>query len=35
MPEEKTSVTDHSARMGEQMINYTATAGTCMIKADD
>ena len=27
-PEEKTSVTHHSARIGGQQINYTATAGT-------
>jgi carboxypeptidase C (cathepsin A) len=34
-PEEKTSVTHHSARIGGEMINYTATAGTYVIKADD
>jgi carboxypeptidase C (cathepsin A) len=34
-PEEKTSVTHHSARIGGQQINYTATAGTYVIKADD
>jgi carboxypeptidase C (cathepsin A) len=34
-PEEKTSVTHHSARIGGQQINYTATAGTYIIKADD
>ncbi|HUJ31507.1 MAG TPA: hypothetical protein VLY23_09525 [Candidatus Acidoferrum sp.] len=34
-PEEKTSVTHHSARIGGQEINYTATAGTYVIKADD
>jgi carboxypeptidase C (cathepsin A) len=33
--EEKTSVTHHSARIGGQQINYTATAGTYIIKADD
>src|ERR1700743_3149479 len=27
-PEEKTSVTHHSAKIGGQVINYTATAGT-------
>src|SRR5262249_58484544 len=34
-PEEKTSVTHHSARIGGQQINYTATAATYNIKADD
>jgi carboxypeptidase C (cathepsin A) len=34
-PEEKTSVTTHSARVGGQQINYTATAATYVIKADD
>lgn len=34
-PEEKTSVTHHSARIGGQQINYTATAGTYVIKSDD
>src|ERR1700687_915423 len=34
-PEEKTSVTHHSARVGGQQINYTATAGTYVIKSDD
>ncbi|MGH9740920.1 MAG: S10 family peptidase, partial [Candidatus Acidiferrum sp.] len=34
-PEEKTVVTHHSARVGGQMINYTATAATYNIKADD
>ena len=34
-PEEKTSVTHHSARIGGQQINYTATAATYVIKADD
>jgi carboxypeptidase C (cathepsin A) len=34
-PEEKNSVTHHSARVGGQMINYTATAATYVIRADD
>jgi len=34
-PEEKSSVTTHSARIGGQQINYTATAATYVIKADD
>ncbi|HME08502.1 MAG TPA: hypothetical protein VKG25_15710 [Bryobacteraceae bacterium] len=34
-PEEKTSVTHHQARVGGQMIGYTATAGNYIIKADD
>jgi carboxypeptidase C (cathepsin A) len=34
-PEEKTSVTHHSARIGGQEIAYTATAGTYNIKDDD
>jgi carboxypeptidase C (cathepsin A) len=34
-PEEKTSVTHHSARIGGQQITYTATAGTYVVKADD
>ena len=34
-PEEKTSVTHHGARIGGQQINYTATAGTYVVKADD
>jgi carboxypeptidase C (cathepsin A) len=34
-PEEKSSVTHHSARIGGQQINYTATAGTYVIKSDD
>ncbi|HYK17290.1 MAG TPA: peptidase S10 [Bryobacteraceae bacterium] len=33
--EEKTSVTHHSARIGGQQINYTATAGTYIIRSDD
>jgi carboxypeptidase C (cathepsin A) len=34
-PEEKSSVTRHSARVGGQQINYTATAATYNIKALD
>ncbi|MGC1483578.1 MAG: hypothetical protein WA789_07295 [Candidatus Acidiferrum sp.] len=34
-PEEKSVVTHHSARIGGQAINYTATAATYNIKADD
>jgi carboxypeptidase C (cathepsin A) len=34
-PEEKSVVTHHSARIGGQQINYTATAGTYIIKAED
>ncbi len=34
-PEEKTSITHGSARIGGQQINYTATAATYVIKADD
>ena len=34
-PEEKSSVTRHSAKIGGQQINYTATAATYNIKADD
>jgi carboxypeptidase C (cathepsin A) len=34
-PEDKTSVTHHSARVGGQQINYTATAGTLVVKSDD
>ena len=34
-PEEKSSVTHHSAHIGGQVINYTATAATYNIKADD
>lgn len=34
-PEEKSSVTHHSARIGGQQINYTATAATYVIKSDD
>jgi carboxypeptidase C (cathepsin A) len=35
VPEEKTAVTHHQARVGGQMISYTATAGNYVIKADD
>jgi len=35
VPEEKSSVTQHTARIGGQEINYTATAATYNIKADD
>jgi carboxypeptidase C (cathepsin A) len=35
IPEEKSSVTHHSVRIGSQQINYTATAATYNIKADD
>jgi carboxypeptidase C (cathepsin A) len=34
-PEEKSVVTHHTARIGGQTINYTATAATYVIKADD
>src|SRR5215469_13740372 len=34
-PEEKSSVTHHTVRIGGQEINYTATAATYVIKADD
>ncbi len=34
-PEEKISVTHHSAHIGGQEINYTATAGTYVIKDDE
>ena len=34
-PVEKSSVTHHSARIGGQEINYTATAATYVIKDDD
>ena len=34
-PEEKSSVTHHSARVGGQPINYTATAATYVIKSQD
>jgi carboxypeptidase C (cathepsin A) len=35
VPEEKSSVTQHSARIGGQPISYTATAANYVIKADD
>ncbi len=35
VPEEKASVTHHTARIGGQQINYTATAATYVIKSDD
>jgi carboxypeptidase C (cathepsin A) len=35
LPEEKTSITHHVARVGGQQINYTATAATYIIKTDD
>jgi carboxypeptidase C (cathepsin A) len=34
-PEEKSSVTHHSARIGGQQISYTATAATYIIRSDD
>jgi carboxypeptidase C (cathepsin A) len=34
-PEEKSSVTHHSARIGGQQISYTATAATYVIRSDD
>src|SRR5215468_2330903 len=34
-PEEKSSVTHNSVHIGGQQINYTATAATYNIKADD
>src|SRR5215472_7001843 len=34
-PEEKSSVTHHSARIAGQQISYTATAANYVIKADD
>jgi carboxypeptidase C (cathepsin A) len=34
-PEEKSSVTRHSARIGGQQINYTATAATYNVKGED
>ena len=34
-PEEKTSVTKHSARIGGQTINYTATAGNYVVRDDN
>jgi carboxypeptidase C (cathepsin A) len=35
LPEERSSVTHHSARIGGQQLNYTATAATYIVKADD
>src|SRR5258708_7735001 len=35
LPEERSSVTHHRARIGGQQINYTATAATYIVKADD
>lgn len=35
LPEEKSSVTKHSARIGGQQLNYTATAATYIVKGDD
>ena len=34
-PEEKTSITHHKGRIGGQDLDYTATAGNYVIKADD
>src|SRR5579864_246806 len=34
-PEEKNSITHHTARIGGQQMNYTATAATYQIRADD
>ncbi|HEV8356288.1 MAG TPA: hypothetical protein VGQ17_05900 [Gemmatimonadales bacterium] len=34
-PEEKSSVTHHTARIGGQQMAYTATAATYIVKADD
>jgi carboxypeptidase C (cathepsin A) len=34
-PEEKLSVTHHSARIGEADVRYTATAGTLLLKEED
>jgi carboxypeptidase C (cathepsin A) len=34
-PEEKSSITKHTARIGGQVINYTATAATYVIRGDD
>ena len=34
-PEERTVVTHHSAKIGGQQVNYTATAGTYVIKDED
>ncbi|HEY2019381.1 MAG TPA: peptidase S10 [Bryobacteraceae bacterium] len=35
VPEEKTSVTHHSAKIGGQQISYTATAANYLIRSDD
>ena len=35
LPEEQTVVTHHSAHIGGRQINYTATAGTYIIRSDD
>src|SRR5258708_6832777 len=35
LPEEKTVVTHHSGRIGNQQMNYTATTGTINVKAED
>src|SRR5437588_11232895 len=34
-PEEKLSVTHHSARIGRVEVRYTATAGTLLLKGED
>jgi len=34
-PEEKTSVTQHTIRIGGQEVKYTATAGTLLLKKED
>ncbi len=35
LPDEKTVVTHHSGRIGNQQMNYTATTGTIIVKAED
>src|SRR5882724_9129496 len=35
LPEEKTVVTHYSGHIGNQQMNYTATTGTIVVKADD
>ena len=35
LPKEETVVTHHSAKIGGQVINYTATTGTLVIRADN
>jgi len=35
LPDERTVVTHHSARIGGKQIDYTATAGTIIIKSED